>query len=283
MPRIRTIKPEFYDDAKLCEVPVQARFLFIALWVFADDDGIVRGNAKWLKSKIFPYDDDLRVNSIENWMLSLTKAQMLVPFTFKGENYYCIRTFKKHQRIDKPYPSLIPKDIIDKVVASFDEHSTNIPRTFQEHSSLEIEGEIEKGNGNFSCTEPQNGSALKVEEVIISTFLLTGKDNPEFQVTEKMVTEFTECYPAVDVEQELRNIKAWCISNPNKRKTKSGAMKFINTWLADKQNKSKGQNNGQQNRQHKPPTTIETLAPYAESWARKIEEQRARREMANSQ
>lgn len=265
MPRIRTIKPEFYDDAKLCEVPVQARFLFIALWVFADDDGIVRGNAKWLKSKIFPYDDDLRVNSIENWMLSLTKAQMLVPFTFKGENYYCIRTFKKHQRIDKPYPSLIPKDIIDKVVASFDEHSTNIPRTFQEHSSLEIEIEREIEKEDSFCGESQNDSPPT--EKIFLTFLLAGKDNPEYTVTEKMVDEFALYYPAVDVRQEIRKIAAWCVSNPSKRKTKAGAMKFLNAWLSREQDKphnnfttTNSQNNGQQ----QPTTRIYTAQEIAQ-------------------
>lgn len=41
---------------------------------------------------------------------------------------------------------------------------------------------------------------------------------------------------AVDVIQELRNMRGWIDSNPTKRKTKSGILKFVNGWLARTQN-----------------------------------------------
>ena len=40
MARIRTIKPKFYDDLKVGRLSRDARYLYIALWVFADDLGV---------------------------------------------------------------------------------------------------------------------------------------------------------------------------------------------------------------------------------------------------
>jgi hypothetical protein len=57
-------------------------------------------------------------------------------------------------------------------------------------------------------------------------------DKTEFPITEKMIEEWAELYPAVDIKQDLRKMKGWLDSNPNKRKTKSGIKRFITGWLA---------------------------------------------------
>lgn len=62
-------------------------------------------------------------------------------------------------------------------------------------------------------------------------------DGTMFPVTSGMVEEYKSLYPSVDVEQELRNMKGWCNSNPTKRKTKKGISRFINSWLARVQDK----------------------------------------------
>ena len=67
---------------------------------------------------------------------------------------------------------------------------------------------------------------------------LTGDE--EHQVTQKQVDQFADLYPAVDIMQELRNMKGWLISNPARRKTKSGINRFINNWLSKAQNQSRG-------------------------------------------
>ncbi|HHA2463190.1 TPA: hypothetical protein ACOENH_001567, partial [Stenotrophomonas maltophilia] len=68
------------------------------------------------------------------------------------------------------------------------------------------------------------------------SFLLN--DGKEFEITEAQVREFAELYPAIDVLQQLRAIKAWTISNPKNRKTRSGAMRFVNSWLSRAQNQA---------------------------------------------
>ena len=69
---------------------------------------------------------------------------------------------------------------------------------------------------------------------IITLPLNTGKEYP---VTQDMINEFYELYPNVNILQEFKNMRGWCINNPTRRKTKSGIRRFINSWLAKEQNK----------------------------------------------
>lgn len=249
MPRIRSIKPDFYDDERLGALPVPVRFLFIGLWVFADDDGVVKANLKWLKSKIFPYDDDMRIGTLEQQLLALSKSRMLVPFTYNGENYYVIRNFKKHQRIDKPYPSAVPQDVISEALAPFQEHSQNVPRTFQERSrpDMDMEKDMEKEKEDTSCAEPNKIRPAPETDASPVFITLELHDNSEFPITESIIAKFTPLFPAVDVRQQFREMSSWCITHKTQRKTKTGIMKFINSWLSREQNRPKISSNGASN------------------------------------
>lgn len=62
-------------------------------------------------------------------------------------------------------------------------------------------------------------------------------DGSEWPVTTEMVTEWSSLYPAVDVMQELRNMRGWCLSKPKNRKTPRGIRAFITTWLSKEQDR----------------------------------------------
>lgn len=62
-------------------------------------------------------------------------------------------------------------------------------------------------------------------------------DGSEYPITGNEVTEWSILYPAVDVMQELRNMRGWLSSNPKRRKTKSGIRRFITNWLCREQDK----------------------------------------------
>lgn len=102
MARIRTIKPEFWQDEKLSTIPIEARLLFIGCWNIADDSGVLRGSERFIKSQLFPYDDNLRVSEVKKWIDALVKARFLIPLTYNNESYLYIRTFNSHQKIEKP-------------------------------------------------------------------------------------------------------------------------------------------------------------------------------------
>ena len=95
---------------------------------------------------------------------------------------------------------------------------------------------IEESNSlrslSSSCPEL---SSKTLEPVFIS--IPTNKSGEEFEVLQSFVDEMRELYPNVNVENQLRAMKAWAISNPQKRKTKQGMTRFINSWLAREQDK----------------------------------------------
>lgn len=80
-----------------------------------------------------------------------------------------------------------------------------------------------------SCTEPTAAPVISMPL----------NDGTEFPVTEEMVKEWGELYPAVDVMQQLRNARGWLVDNPTRRKTKSGIGRYLHNWLAKEQNRGR--------------------------------------------
>ena len=75
------------------------------------------------------------------------------------------------------------------------------------------------------------------KRIIVETFSL--KDNSEYAPTQTFLQQIKPLYPFVDLIYEFKNMKAWCISNPKKRKTRDGAKRFINNWLSSAQKTAK--------------------------------------------
>jgi predicted phage replisome organizer len=62
-------------------------------------------------------------------------------------------------------------------------------------------------------------------------------DGTEWRPTEALFAEYVRLYPNVDVKQQFNVMRSWCLSNPNKRKTRRGITRFINSWLTKEQDK----------------------------------------------
>jgi hypothetical protein len=148
MPRNRMIKPSFWDDEKLAtRLSKSARLLYIALWNFSDDYGVVKGNALWLKRTIFGYEEDT-IEIFNDWLQELQDQKLLFPFHASDEKYYFIKNFLKHQTINRPSKCYRnpepPEDILKKKPISEDSVSAHDPLT----TEGEVKGKVKlKGNG----------------------------------------------------------------------------------------------------------------------------------------
>lgn len=69
----------------------------------------------------------------------------------------------------------------------------------------------------------------------VASFLLN--DGTEFEVTQEIYNTLANTYPAVNTMQQLKQISTWCFANPTYRKTRKGAMRFLNAWFARQQDK----------------------------------------------
>ena len=105
MARIRTIKPEFWQDEKLAGLPLGARLLFIGLWNVADDIGRLRGNPLFVRSQVFPYEPKA---DVEGWLSDLEFLGIIKTYFSGGETFIHVVNFLKHQQINKPTPSKLP-------------------------------------------------------------------------------------------------------------------------------------------------------------------------------
>ena len=81
---------------------------------------------------------------------------------------------------------------------------------------------------------PKGDVCIVSAEPLIGLPLNDGSEHP---VTEEDIREYSQLYPAVDVMQQLRNMRGWLLSNPTHRKTKRGIKAFITKWLSKEQDK----------------------------------------------
>lgn len=136
MARIRTIKPNHVNDKELAKVSLSAHLFWVLSWCFSDDEGVLENDPLLLKSQLFPRRTDIRMEQVQQWIDQLVKARFMIPFTHNGECYLLHRTFKTHQKIDRPQPSKIPETVIRRIL---DECSTNVRSCIVEESNSIVE------------------------------------------------------------------------------------------------------------------------------------------------
>ena len=93
MGRIRSIKPEFFFDEELAELPAQTRLFFIGLWNQADRRGRLEDRPSKLKAQILPYE-----KADADALLASLQPKFLVRYEVEGRKYIFIKAFEKHQR-----------------------------------------------------------------------------------------------------------------------------------------------------------------------------------------
>ncbi len=65
-------------------------------------------------------------------------------------------------------------------------------------------------------------------------------DGTNYSITAEQITEWMGLYPAVDVMQQLRNMRGWLEGTPEKRKTRKGVLRFVHRWLSRAQDQGGG-------------------------------------------
>ena len=104
------------------------------------------------------------------------------------------------------------------------------------------ESKVNKSKENNTlCSEPsavgESSEPQPAKEKPVILLPLNTKE--EYPIYQADVDEWSELYPSVDVMQQLRNMKGWLDSNPTRRKTKKGIMRFITGWLQKEQDKGR--------------------------------------------
>lgn len=114
MARMRSIKPEFFKDQDLAEeLPGRdgrdARQLYVGLWGLADEHARLRGDARYIKGEIYPYDDDITPADVERFIDMIVETGRAVRYRVRSSVYLFLPKLDEHQRLEPDkVPSRLP-------------------------------------------------------------------------------------------------------------------------------------------------------------------------------
>jgi hypothetical protein len=108
MARIRSIKPDFFASEDVSRLPLRARLTWVGLWTNADDHGRAKDVLGLLKAAIWPLDDDISLDDIEEDLCELADQHRIVRYEVDGRHYIAIVNWHLHQAINRPKASDLP-------------------------------------------------------------------------------------------------------------------------------------------------------------------------------
>lgn len=105
MARSRNIKPGFFTNDTLSELPPLARLLFAGLWTLCDRDGRCEDRPKKIKAEVLPYDEC----DADALLAQLASAGFIDRYEAMGQRVIQVLTWGKHQNPHvKEAPSALP-------------------------------------------------------------------------------------------------------------------------------------------------------------------------------
>ena len=102
MARKRMIDPKFWTDDKCIELNSDGKLLFIGMWNFADDSGLLPNKPKQIKAQIFPASS-ITHEQISELIMSIHGLGLIL-FGNNGEMIK-IKGWSNYQKINRPTPS----------------------------------------------------------------------------------------------------------------------------------------------------------------------------------
>ena len=94
MARSRNIKPGFFANELLVELPFEHRLLFIGLWTIADRDGRLDDRPKQIKIKLFPADN----LDVDVGLTALADLGFILRYEAGGLHFIQVQNWRKHQQ-----------------------------------------------------------------------------------------------------------------------------------------------------------------------------------------
>lgn len=96
MARTRSIKPSFFDNEILGDLPPLTRLLFIGLWGIADREGRLEDRPKRIKKELLGYDD-VSTDEVSGMLQSLHDTGFIIRYATQDKDYIQVINFGKHQ------------------------------------------------------------------------------------------------------------------------------------------------------------------------------------------
>jgi hypothetical protein len=130
--RIRTVKPEWLEDQVLASASDAARMLSVALILMADDHGRGRASLAEVAVQAWRYEmareDGAHAREVlakaREALRELSEARFVTLYTVEGQQYFAIRTWDKHQKVDHKSKPRIPEPPSEVIESSRESRET---------------------------------------------------------------------------------------------------------------------------------------------------------------
>lgn len=224
----RIIKESIRTSDSINELSWFDECLFYRLIVSCDDYGRFDGRTAIIKGTCFPLKEGVTAKNIESSLSKLTSAGLVKRYVVDGKPYLSLPSWEKHQTIrakNSKYPS--PED---------GELITSESICMQKNADVHVFENTRNENRNTINDNNKRGAETPLADVESITL----NDGTEWKCTLADYEEYKRLYPGVDVDNAFREMRAWCNSNPTKRKTARGIKRFVNGWLSRNQDSGRG-------------------------------------------
>ena len=199
------------SDAFL-DMPLSARCLYFTLGMLADDDGFIN-SPRSIMRQCGASDDDMRILLARKFVLAFESGIIVI----------------KHWRIN----NYLQKDRYNETKYLDEKKQLEIDKNGSYHKSMYTQSVYTQDRlGKDSIGKNSIEDRAPLEPVPLN-------DGTDWLPTLTEYEEYKRLYASVNVANEFKKIRAWCLSNPTKRKTKNGVKRFVNAWLAREQDKPK--------------------------------------------
>lgn len=264
--RIRTIKPEFFDDEKICALPVKARYLAVGLISLADDRGREVLSTVKIHGYVFPSERDARRREVGALLDQVVQTGFALAYDAAGVSYLWLPNFWRHQVINKPTESQLPAHPDDpygelpikEAMAQFREHYRSntgtdpvaLPsltrareRTRASCSSSLPSVDVVGGNQRKAGRAPRrlvdqdqlpDGFDAALSEraadalgVLLGVHELRGGDLPTLRGVGLAMRRF----PGRDHVRVVRDLEHWALAGPGQRKNVQSWTRTFATFL----------------------------------------------------
>jgi hypothetical protein len=221
----RVLRDGILTSERVNKLDWPAEVFYRRLMSVVDDFGRFFANPSLIRAACYPLQlDKVSDSDIGKWLLVTGKAGLVRVYPASdGKKYLELIDFRQHRRADKSkFPQPPPECSADAV-------HVQCTRSASAHVDVDVdvvEGVCE-GEGDIASPDLQSGSAVELIPLV---------GQKQFAVDRTYLAELERAYPAVDGAATLREIRAWCLSNPAKCKTERGVRRFINRWFEKEQN-----------------------------------------------
>lgn len=239
----RILREGILTSERVAKLSWPAEVFYRRLMSVVDDFGRYYAKPELLRSAAYPLTPDKVGNSdIGKWLAECAGAALVRTYAVDGKHYLELLDFRQQVRAKE---SKFPDPPSTCEADSAQMHSRCIADAHLDGDGDVVEDVVDKGsseaaqNPRSSKPPPRRKPALqgwKGEPVVMMPVVGNG-GSLEVAVRSDYVDELQAAYPSIDVPQTLREMRAWCLSNPGRRKTPSGVPAFINRWLAKEQNR----------------------------------------------